>query len=85
MQDTVPKQKPFGHGEDLLLSLLSVRESGGKLNRAWEGLLETEVTELPDLGVGVSAVNKDHEQFRSMYMQLSCNRLGLPCWDWLYG
>lgn len=85
MQDTVPQQKPFGHGEDILLSLLSIRESGGKLNRNWHDQLSGEVRELPEMGVGVSVVNSDHADFRGMYMTRACARLGLPCWDWVRG
>lgn len=82
MQDTVPKQKPYGHGEDLLLSLLSIRESGGKLNRAWRDV-SSEVSELPQMRVGVSTVHSDHLEFRTMFLQLACDRLELPCWDWI--
>jgi len=84
MESTIPQQKPFGHGEDLLLSLMSIRESGGKFNRAWRDLAG-KIRELPDLGVGVSVVNSDHQEFRSMFMNVACERLGLPCWDWVRG
>jgi len=49
----------------------------------WEDVRFKEVTELPTLGVGVSDVNDDHIHFRSKYLRLACERLGLPCWDWV--
>lgn len=84
LEDTLVQQKPWGHGEDLLLSLLSIKESGGKLNRVWRGaLLELGSEEMVEGGVGVSRVNDDHLTFRTYFMRLVCYRLGLPCERWI--
>lgn len=84
LEDTIEYQKPWGHGEDLLLSLVSVLESGGKFNRVWRGALkELGSIEMVEGGVGVSRVNDDHLTFRTQFMRLACFRLGLPCSKWI--